>query len=135
MKPNQVLSDPTGRRARVVNAPGLMAVSALLIAVAAVLAGLFEAPNLKVLSKRDADMQPLVDGGGRVFDPAKRASYSALNRRVPPPNTAAAKRFAFVKVKQSVAHSSLLEHSGDLDALLPDFLVLGRNGELGQKPK
>jgi cellulose synthase/poly-beta-1,6-N-acetylglucosamine synthase-like glycosyltransferase/peptidoglycan/xylan/chitin deacetylase (PgdA/CDA1 family)/spore germination protein YaaH len=135
MKGKQVLSDPTGRRARVVNAIGLIGIIALCVSVAAVVSGFFVAPNLNAPSSAGVRAQPLVDGGERLFDPEFRSGFTALNKRNLPANAATAMRLGFVRIANSVAHTSLIEHAAELDGILPDFLELNRNGELHQKEK
>ncbi len=133
MQDRQILYDPTGRRGRIVNIVGLTGILALAFAMTVFAAGFLIPPRLADLPKNSSVLPFLADGGSHLVEASSRAGFSALNSRSFPPSAAAAKRFAFFDMSNAVGRVSLLEHMTALDGLMPDFLVLDRNGELGPK--
>jgi hypothetical protein len=88
MKPNQVLRDPTGGRARIVNVIGLAGIIIFSGIAIAVVSGFFAGPAMNAPAIRDTGSEALADGGARPFDPEPGLPFSAPARRALAPDAA-----------------------------------------------
>ncbi len=135
MEGRQIFLDPTGRRRRAVIVIGLTVAISLVATIAVVVAGLLTPPKLAALHRTTSFFPVVADGGSVLVEDISRLAFNPLSRRGVSPADGAAKRMAFFEMSKALSRFSLLEHMNALDGLLPDFLVLDRNGDLSQRSK
>ena len=131
MHQNQILYDATGRRRRIVNIAGAVAIGALCVSIAILTLGFLIPPKLVALENRDIQV-PVFSGGSTPRSQSlSQPPFSLLNSRDFHASAVTAKRFVFLEMS-SIGQFALKENVASIDGLLPDFLAL-RGGELVQR--
>jgi cellulose synthase/poly-beta-1,6-N-acetylglucosamine synthase-like glycosyltransferase/peptidoglycan/xylan/chitin deacetylase (PgdA/CDA1 family) len=128
---NQILYDSSGRRRRIVNIAGAVAIGAFSVSIAILVVGFLIPPKLVALGNRNVEVPVYSRGTVAPSHSSSQPPFSLLSSRKFNASAVKAKRFAILEM-DDIGQFSLKENVGSIDGLLPDFLVL-RGGELGQR--